>query len=145
MQRFLESCTSYIFRKYRSDFSRICIVMPNRRSGLFFTAYLKKMLKNAVIGPAVTTVNELMLSFSELLPASRLKLIADLFDIYRDEIRSTETFDDFYFWGEVLLGDFDDVDKYRVNAGALFTNLSQFKDIEHHFDYLTEEQRKILE
>ncbi len=145
MQRFLETSASYIHNGHSADFSKICIVLPNRRSGLFFTAYLKKNLGKPVIGPRITTVNELMNSFSGLVPGVKLKLIALLYQIFRDETGTQESFDDFYFWGEVLLSDFDDIDKYRVNADDLLMNLSQLKDIENRFDYLTEEQKRILE
>ncbi len=145
MQRFLETCAAYIHRTYGPDLTRVCLVLPNRRAGVFLTAYLKKLLDRPVIGPAITTVNEWMLSFSELLPAARLKLIAELYDAFREETGTTESFDEFYFWGEVLLTDFDDIDKYRVNAAELFRNLSQLKDIEHQFDYLTEEQKQLLQ
>ena len=145
MQRFLEASASYIYAHYSADFSKICIVLPNRRSGLFFTAYLKQLLAKPVIGPRITTVNELMNSFSDLVPGGKLKLIAWLYQIFREETGSKETFDDFYFWGEVLLADFDDIDKYRIDADDLFFNLSQLKEIENRFDYLTEEQKRILE
>jgi RecB family exonuclease len=145
LQRFLEACASYIFQKYGGNLSELCLVFPNRRSGIFFTAYLKKCLDKPVIGPKITTINELMLSLSDLVPADRLKLISSLYETYRELTGTTETFDDFYFWGEVLLTDFDDVDKYLVNAADLFKNLSSLKDIENQFDYLNSEQKKLIE
>ncbi len=68
-----------------------------------------------------------------------------LYETFREVTGSAETFDDFYFWGEILLDDFDDIDKYMVNAEDLFSNLLQLKDIGNHFDYLTEEQVKLLQ
>jgi len=144
MQRFIEACASYIIQKSGDSLSEICIVLPNHRSGIFFTAYLKKQLEKPVIGPKITTINELMLSFSDLFPADRLHLIALLYETYREITGSGESFDEFYFWGEVLLADFDDIDKYLVNAADLFKNISSLKDIEHQFDYLSEEQKKLL-
>lgn len=144
MQRFLESCAAFVYQKYGDDFSGLRVVLPNRRAALFFTAYLKRLLSHPVIGPDMITINELMLSFSDLLPSDRLTLVALLYDAYTEVTGSSESFDDFYFWGEVLLADFDDIDKYQVSAGDLFLNLSQLKDAGSQFDYLSEGQKKLL-
>jgi CRISPR/Cas system-associated exonuclease Cas4 (RecB family) len=144
MQRFLESCASYVFQKFSNSLADLCIVVPNRRSGVFFNAYLRKQISHPVIGPRITTINEWMLSFSNLFPADRLLLIAELYEVFRKETGTSETFDDFYFWGEVLLADFDDVDKYGVDASDLFKNLLSVKEIDNQFDYLSDEQKAVI-
>ena len=145
MQRFLESCAKYIYKNYSGNLSDICIVFPNRRAGVFFTAYLQKLLPRPVIAPEITAINDLMQSLSPLVVADRLMLISKLYEVFRKETGTKETFDDFYFWGEVLLADFDDIDKNMVNARDLFQNIADIKDIERHFDYLTDEQKAMLE
>lgn len=145
MQRFLEICAIYIYSNFSDNLSNICIVFPNRRAGVFFTAYLQKLLSKPVIAPEITTINDLMQSLSPLVVTDRLMLISKLYEVFRRETRTKETFDDFYFWGEVLLADFDDIDKYLVNARDLFQNIADVKDIERHFDYLTDEQKEMLE
>jgi len=122
----------------------LCVLVPNRRSGLFFTTYLKKHLSHPLIGPCITTISEWMLSLPELYPADRLQLISALYEVYRKQTGTSESFDDFYFWGDVLLSDFDDIDKYLVNASDLFRNLLSLKDIEQQFDYLTDDQKKVI-
>jgi CRISPR/Cas system-associated exonuclease Cas4 (RecB family) len=145
MQRFLETCASYIYKNYSVNFSSICIVFPNRRSGVFFTAYLRKLIQKPIIAPEITTINEIMQSLSPLVVTDRLMLITKLYEVFRNVTGTNESFDDFYFWGEVLLADFDDIDKYMVNARDLFQNIADIKEIERHFDYLTEEQKAMLE
>ena len=145
MQRFLETCASHIYKNYLVNFSNICIVFPNRRSGVFFTAYLRKLLQKPVIAPEITTINEIMQSLSPLVVTDRLMLITKLYEVFRNVTGTNESFDDFYFWGEVLLADFDDIDKYMVNARDLFQNIADIKDIERHFDYLSDEQKAMLE
>lgn len=144
MQRFLESCASYVYEKYQDNLQEICLVFPNRRSGVFFTAYLQKLLRKPVLGPEVTTVNELLLSLSNLRVPDHLWLISYLYDVYRKKTGSSESFDDFYHWGEMLLADFDDTDKYLVDARDMFRNLAELKEIEQGFDYLTESQKLAL-
>ena len=145
MPKFLESCANYIYTRYAAELKDITIVFPNRRSGVFFSAYLRRQLTGPVIGPSLTTVNELLQAQSPLIPAEKLRLITILHEVFKKITGSNESLDDFYFWGEVLLADFDDIDKYLVNAGDLFRNLAGIKNIEQQFDYLTEEQKLTLE
>lgn len=145
MPKFLESCATYLHSHFREDFTSVRVILPSRRAALFLSAYLKRLLTRPVIAPEMLTINELMTSFSELLSADRLTLVATLYQAWREETGLKETFDEFYFWGEILLADFDDIDKYLVPAGDLFRNLSQLKETGSHFDYLSEEQKKLLE
>ncbi len=145
MERFLSQCAEYIFKKHSSELEQICVVFPNRRAGVFFNSYLRKQLTHAVIGPKVTTVNELISGYSDLHGGEKLQLISLLYDVFREQTKSAEHFDDFYFWGEVLLADFNDIDRYLVNARDLFTNVADVKELEALFDYLTPEQKKALE
>ena len=37
----------------------------------------------------------------------------------------------------MILGDFDDVDKYLVEPERLFANVAEFKEIQDSYSYLT--------
>ncbi|MBW6533474.1 MAG: PD-(D/E)XK nuclease family protein [Mariniphaga sp.] len=145
MERFLSRCAKYIFEKHTNELHEICLVFPNRRAGVFFNAYLQKQLSAPVIGPKIITVNELISGYSRLHQGEKLQLISILYDIFQKHTQTSESFDDFYFWGEVLLADFNDIDNYLVNAKDLFTNLSDLKEIEGLFDYMTPEQKAVIE
>ena len=145
MERFLSQCAKYIFKKHAGNLQDICLVFPNRRSGVFFTSYLQKEIETPVIGSQVTTVNELMRGYSDWNSGEKLELISILYDVFCKYTKSTESFDEFYFWGEILLADFNDIDRYLVNAKDLFTNITDLKEIESIFDYLTDDQKKALE
>lgn len=145
MERFLSQCANYIYCQHPENLKDVCLVFPNRRSGVFFTSYLQKEIDRPVIGPKITTVNELISGYSNWQTGDKLQLISILYDVFCKHTKSTETFDEFYFWGEILLADFNDIDRYLVNAKDLFTNISDLKEIESIFDYLTEEQKKALE
>ena len=53
--------------------------------------------------------------------------------MYRKLNKSAESFDEFYFWGDMLINDFDDVDKYMADASVLFRNVQDFKNIDVQF------------
>jgi CRISPR/Cas system-associated exonuclease Cas4 (RecB family) len=145
MERFLAQAAKYIYKTHAHELKDLCLVFPNRRSGAFFTQYLQDEINTSVVGPKTTTVSELISSYSELNKGEKLQLISLLYDVFCKHTKTTETFDEFYFWGEILLADFNDVDRYLVNAKDLFTNISDLKEIESIFDYLTPEQKKALE
>jgi CRISPR/Cas system-associated exonuclease Cas4 (RecB family) len=144
MERFLFRCAEYIYEKHPQNLHDVCLVFPNRRAGAFFNSYLQKQLLQPVIGPEVTTVNELIAHYSSLRQGDKLQMISDLYTIFRKYTQTSENFDDFYFWGEVLLADFNDVDRYLVNAKDLYSNLANLKEIELLFDYLTPEQKEAI-
>lgn len=145
MKRFLEQCAQYIYTKHNRELNKICLVFPNRRSSVFFTAYLQKCIAHPVIGPKTSTINELISSYSDWYTGERLELISILYDVFTKHTKTNETFDEFYFWGEILLADFNDIDRYLVNAKDIFTTISDIKEIESIFDYLTSEQKEALE
>ncbi|MFW6103957.1 MAG: PD-(D/E)XK nuclease family protein, partial [Bacteroidota bacterium] len=140
MQYFLQEVARDVYKKHGDALSGICLVFPNRRSGLFFKHYLANELRHPVWAPAILTISDLMQEFSGLQKADHLSLIFTLHQVFKKEKQTPEPFDEFYHWGEMLLRDFDDIDKYLVDPRDVFRNLDQLKSLEDHFSYLTEEQ-----
>lgn len=145
MERFLSQCAKYIFEKHSDELHNICLVFPNRRAGVFFTSYLQKEISGSVLAPETTTIGELISGYSDLYQGDKLQLISILFEVFIKHTKTKETFDEFYFWGEILLADFNDIDRYLVDAKDIFTNISDIKEIDSVFDYLLPEQKKALE
>ncbi len=98
-----------------------------------------------MLSPKVVTISELIYRFTNLQEADTVSLVLKLQDIYSKVTGHNESLDEFFFWGEILLGDFDDIDKYLLNADDLFRNIADLKELENQFEYLTDEQRKAIE
>ncbi len=141
---FLSLVARDLFARYGTDLSRVALVFPNKRAGLFFNDYLAECSEVPVWAPACLTISELMQSQSDLQPADSIKMVCELYRLFRELTGSEETLDDFYFWGELLISDFDDLDKNRVDAPRLFTNLRDLKEIMDVPDYLTPEQEEAI-
>ncbi|HRX10087.1 MAG TPA: PD-(D/E)XK nuclease family protein, partial [Draconibacterium sp.] len=107
--------------------------------------YLQDEIAGAVIAPEITTIGELISAYSDYHQVEKLQLISILYDVFQKHTKTTETFDEFYFWGEILLADFNDIDRYLVDAKDIFRNIYDIKEIESVFDYLTPEQKEALE
>ncbi|MDE6377278.1 MAG: PD-(D/E)XK nuclease family protein [Duncaniella sp.] len=124
-----------------------CFVFPNKRSGTFFTHYLREMALRDNLSfalPEIVTIGDLTASMVTLTEASRIEQLFTLYSAYSEIIGDGDgvDFDRFMFWGEMILSDFDDVDQYLVDAGKLFVNLRRYRDVSSNF--LTPEQKEIL-
>lgn len=94
--------------------------------------------------PAYVSISELFRQLSPLKSGDPIRLVCELYKVFCEETRSEETLDDFYFWGELLISDFDDVDKNLVDADKLFSNLQELKNIMDDYDFLDQEQEEAI-
>jgi hypothetical protein len=122
----------------------LTFIFPNRRAALYFENYLARALKKPQWAPALFSIEEFFKRNSSLREPDKLTLIFRLYQVYTAVLNNNESFDRFYFWGEMLLRDFDEIDKYLVNAPQLFKDLSKIKELDETFDYLTDEQKAFL-
>ncbi len=123
--------------------SDICFIFPNKRSATFFLRYLDLEMACPHIEPEATTIGEFFASLSPLAEAPRFMQLSTLYDAYRTIAPdSAPDFDRFMFWGEILLADFADVDRYMVNSAELFSNIEELREI--NSTYLTDAQRDII-
>lgn len=152
MKTFLQEVAEKIYQEH-PRLEDVTVVFPNRRAALFFRKYLSQLLSRPAFAPKVKTIEDFIAGFSPLIVPEKLVLVSVLFGSYRkvlqdsgvendsDHLRALENF---YFWGDMLLRDFDELDKYLVPASRVFKNLSDQKELEASFDFLTDEQQKFL-
>lgn len=143
MKTFLEYVAEDIINKYGTNLSRVAVVFPNKRAALFLNDSLARIAGKPIWSPAYITISELFRKHSGLSIGDPIKLICDLHKSFTEQTGIDETLDHFYGWGQLLLSDFDDIDKNMADAKQIFANL---KDI-HKLDdisYLTESQKEML-
>ncbi|MEI7828898.1 MAG: PD-(D/E)XK nuclease family protein [Prolixibacteraceae bacterium] len=139
---FLKQLADSLYKTHGQNIVNLTIVFPNRRAGLFFTEYLNRIIKVSTFSPEIITIQELFSNISSLRSEEPLQHIFRLFKIYKELSGSKETFDEFYLWGEMLLHDFDQVDKYLVDAELLFTNITDLKEIDEHFNDWNDDRKE---
>jgi hypothetical protein len=128
------------------DLSKVTVVFPNRRAALYFRKYLGDLITKPVFSPQLLTFEDFVSGFSPLRVPDKLELVYRLHQCYGELMNSeSETFDQFFMWGEMLVRDFDETDRYLVDAKLLFADLSHLKELDSGLDYLSDEQRKFLE
>jgi CRISPR/Cas system-associated exonuclease Cas4 (RecB family) len=144
MAYFLQDIARHVYSEYKDNLSDVCIVFPNKRARLYFNKYLSQLTAKPLWAPSYYTVNELMEELSGLQVADPMALVFELYIAFREETKSQEKFDDFCFYLEIMLSDFDDIDKYLIDPKDIFKNLANIKNIESYFNYLTEEQIEVI-
>lgn len=142
MRSFLQEVAADLYRRYGEEVSSLHILFPTRRARHFFIDALSHLAERPMWQPHWLTIDDLMQEVSGLHAGERIRLIAELYKVYSSY--HEEPFDKFYFWGEMLLNDFDTIDKYRVDADALFRNIYELKELETDVSYLTPEQLEVI-
>ncbi len=145
MTPFLTQVAQYLYRTFGDELNHIALVFPSRRASVFFNAYLNELVKSPIIGSETITIDELVARMSGIQISDQISLILHLHQVYVSETGHDESLDDFFFWGEILLNDFNDIDKYQLDARDLFQNIKDIKEVETRFDYLSAEQKKAIE
>ncbi|MDR3236470.1 MAG: PD-(D/E)XK nuclease family protein [Prevotellaceae bacterium] len=144
MTTFLDTTAADLYARFGEKISALRLVFPNRRSRLFFTQSLSKIIDKPLWQPHYNTIEEVVSRAAGRQASEPLALLLELYDIYCAVRHSSEPFDHFYFWGEVMLRDFDMIDKYRIDAGMLFRNLKAQKELEGDFSFLSDEQAALI-
>ena len=142
-----------VARHYHSDgagqISRLCFVFPSRRALRFFEHYLGEEIaatgSGPVVSPRLFTINDFFYSTVGARPSDRTRLLLELYEVYKGLNPAAEPLDDFIFWGDTLLGDFDDIDKYLVNPEHIFANVSDLKEMQGDWSWLTDTQREAVQ
>ena len=145
MKPFLRHIAEDLYSKYGNRLADIAIIFPNKRAGLFFNEYLKQLSDTPIWCPVYKTIGELFNENSDSVEGDPIELVSILHKEYCKATGSTETLDKFYYWGEILVKDFDEIDKNLVDAERLFSNLSDLYSYGTAADTLDEEQRQAIE
>ena len=144
MESFLKLVAADLYKHTEGNLAHTAVVFPNKRAGLFFNEYLAQESDSPIWSPAYVSISELFRSLSPWEVGDPVKLVCELYKIFRRETQSTETLDDFYFWGEMLISDFDDADKNKVDTDKLFSNLQDLRNIMDDYTFIDNEQEEAI-
>ena len=148
MEPFLKQVAAHYYPG--GDIQDTCFLFPNRRSLVFFKKYLGDLVRESGAGvplmmPPLYTINDFFYRLNHVEVTEPLRLLLELYGVYRQLNPQAEPLDEFVFWGDVLLADFDDIDKYLVDARVLLQNVQEIKDLQDGMEYLSENQRRAID
>lgn len=145
MKQFLKLVADDLYSRMNGNFEGVTIVFPNKRASLFLNEYLLEKIGNGTMwSPAYITINELFENCSGSVVADSVLLVSRLHKIYNECTGSKDSLDNFYYWGEMLLKDFDDVDKNLANAKQLFANIKDLHDLGTAQETLDAQQKESI-
>lgn len=140
---FLRLVAQAFVNNYADSLHDICFIFPNRRSGVFFLKELASIVQKPTLSPEVITISDFLCDVTGSVEATKIELLLILYENYRKIAGDgADDFDRFSFWGDIILNDFNDVDKYLAMPDEIFKNVRDFKSIRSN--YLTEEQKEVI-
>lgn len=143
---FLVSVAKYIAANHKDNTENIIIVLPNIRAGLYLRRCLSEILDKVSWAPKIVSVQDFFHQQSGLQTEEQIPLVFELYKSFQRIAPDLfESFDLFYPWGEIILSDFNDVDKNLVEAKQLFANITDLKKIELLFSDIDENILKIIQ
>ena len=131
MASFLKNIISEIFQSEENASDNVAIIIPNKRAAVYIHAYLSNMKGAALFAPEIVTINEWVDHYTDTRIVSQTELLFLLYEVHQFiEKDAAESFNDFIKWGKIMLSDFDEIDRYLLDADIVFRDLQQIKDIE---------------
>jgi len=132
MEAFLDKLAKHLYESHSDNFSRICLVFPSRRAGLFFKQYLSGIIDKPIWLPDIYALEDFVVFNSGLKLSDPLSLIARLYKVYKSiEKDKAQSFSEFISWGNMLLNDFDEIDQYLADGEKVFSFLDEIKAMKH--------------
>ena len=130
---------------FSGDMRDVLVVLPSKRAGMFLNRELALLSTEPVWTPKYQMMGDLFQSLTTVSLADPLECICQLHSIMQEVLGTdyTETLDEVWSWGEVLMADFDDIDKHLADARGIFTNIAEHEQLKN-IDYLDEQQRQTL-
>lgn len=146
---FLKLVAQYIHEHYKDNVEKLCIVLPNKRGALFLKQHLAQQFGKTIWLPSIISAEELITEVSGLKTIEEIDLICYLYESYKTCYGAkAEPFDSFAKWGQLILQDFNEIDRYLADSEQLYENLKDIKVIENwslNEEILTEFQINYLE
>lgn len=145
MDKFLNLVATHLYQQTHGDLAHTAVVFPNKRASLFFNEYLAQQTDEPLWAPTYLSISDLFKEMADCEVADSIKLVCELYKTFTAYTHSKETLDEFYFWGELLISDYDDADKNLVDTRVLFQNLKDLHEVINTLSFLTPEQEAAIQ
>jgi len=147
--KFTDQIANYI-KDNDLNLSHLTIVLPSERAKKYIASSLFKAYGKALLAPKMITIDRWVRNLSDKTVIDKTRILIRLFEIQLKDAKTDEdrSFDEFLTWGNMLLSDFDELDRYVLNSKELFRNLADIKEIENWSfgnENLTESQKRFME
>ncbi|MDR1759478.1 MAG: PD-(D/E)XK nuclease family protein [Fibrobacter sp.] len=150
MSLFLEEVAQKLYAAFgaANRLQNLTIIAPSRRTRLFMNKYFSELAGGKPVwAPKYKSMVQLFSSASDLNlyddSIQKISLVWELYRSYQKVLNTNESFDEFYFFGEILLNDFNDIDKALLDPVRIFRVISEHKELES-LEFLDSEQIELI-
>ena len=123
MKTFLEDIAQELLKGGENDFSKTCIVLPNRRAGVFLRDAISRQSNKAIWAPTVLSIEDFVFSLSDLAKADQTTLLFSFYEVYRQSVSDPQTIELFANWAPTFLSDVNELDLNLIDAEDIFAQL----------------------
>ena len=124
MKPFLEIIADRLLRKFPTSMEGVAVVLPSKRAVVFLKHYLSQKIDKPIFLPEFYSIEEFIEQLSGLQVLDNISLQFRLYQTYlKHPPQKTDSFDDFLKWSNVLLHDFNEIDRNLVDAKSIYLNL----------------------
>ena len=144
MQSFISEVLSNLNSK-NVDFSKLTFILPSKRAGTFLINELSSLASQTLFAPQIYSIEEFVEELSGLKKVSNTELLFELYSSYKNVFTDNiETFDTFSKWAQVLLQDFNEIDRYLIDQTQIFNYLSAIQEINSNHWSLEENKTTLI-
>ena len=131
MMAFLDKIAERLLQKFPENMEKVAVVLPSKRAVVFLKHYLSQKIDKPIFLPEFYSIEEFTEKLSGLQVLDNISLQFKLYQTYLTHPpKKVESFDDFLKWSNVLLHDFNEIDRNLVEAESIYTNLRNVKELE---------------
>lgn len=115
------------------DIAQLTFILPSKRSGIFLKRELSMINTQTQFAPHILTIEEFVEELSQLKQLSNIELLFEFYNIYQKNTskENLDSFDSFSKWAQILLQDFNEIDRYLIPQDHIFNYLSAIQDLNH--------------
>ena len=143
---FLEQIAKVIIEDYRNDLSNTIVILPNKRAKIFLIEALKNQIENNIISPKIISIEDFIQEISAIRSIDSIELVFEFYEVYLKltDLKNQQSFDLFANWAKMLLQDFNEIDRYLLDANHVLSYLKDIEDIKK-WGIEVENKTKLLE
>jgi hypothetical protein len=143
---FLDQIAKVIIEDYSNDLSNTVVILPNKRAKIFLIEALKNQIEKNIICPKIISIEDFIQEISAIRSIDSIELVFEFYEVYLKltDVKSQQSFDLFANWAKMLLQDFNEIDRYLLDANHVLSYLKDIEDIKK-WGIEVENKTKLLE
>ena len=115
------------------NLSHLTFILPSKRAGLFLKHQLSTVVNQTIFAPQILSIEEFVEELSQLKSISNTELLFEFYTTYTQLTKkeNIDSFESFSKWAQILLQDFNEIDRYLIPQEKIFNYLSAIQDLNH--------------